>query len=121
MTATFLLLFAGAIAVLGWLLTQSLFFLGQRKRDQLQHRLTTGGASAAAAANASAFRPIPLPKEEDNLRALLAQKKILGEFTRRLGQAYPGVTIARFVLIEMIVVLGSFAAVGLLTQSFALG
>src|SRR5438270_7395895 len=107
MTGTFLLFLAGAAAVLGWLLSQFIFYLAQRKRGQLQVRLAKGAANQTG----STYRPIVLPKEEDNLRALLAQKGMVGGFSRRLGQAYPGVTMARFLMVEIAVVMGIFAGV----------
>ena len=104
MTATFLLLFAGAIAVLGRLLTQALFFLG-RRRDQLQQRLSTGAHSSGGGGSGVGLSTHHAAQGRRQPATLLAQRRILGEFSRRLGLAYPGVTIARFVLIEMIVVL----------------
>jgi tight adherence protein B len=109
---------AGSAAVIGWLITQLLFHLGQRKREELHQRLSSGSATQAAS---SAYRPIVLPKEEDNLRALLAQKRMVGEFSRKLGQAYPGVTLARFLFVEMAVILGTFAITGFVTGSLVMG
>jgi len=117
MTGTFLLFFAGAIALFGWLLVQLVFYFAQRRRGQLHERLSGGAAQQTS----SVYRPIVLPKEEDNLRAMLAQKRLVGDFSRRLGQAYPGVTMLRFLTIEMIVILGTFASVGFITQSLTLG
>src|SRR3954463_2112686 len=111
MQGTFLLLFAGALAVVGWLLSQLIFFVLARKRGKLQQRLTTG----VSASTSSAYRPIVLAKEEDSLRAIVDGRAVIGEFSRRLGQAYPGVTLAKFLLIEMIVVMGAFASAGFLT------
>src|SRR5262245_19767207 len=116
MDVTFLFLFAGALAVIGWLSAQLVFFLLARKRERLQQRLASGNRTGF-----STYRPIVLPKEEDSLRTLLDQKRLLRSFTHKLSQAYPGVTFARFLLIEAMVVLGCFASVGLVTQSFLLG
>ena len=101
----------------GWLLVQLVFYFAQRRRGQLHERLSGGAAQQTS----SVYRPIVLPKEEDNLRAMLAQKRLVGDFSRRLGQAYPGVTMLRFLTIEMIVILGTFASVGFITQSLTLG
>src|SRR5262245_41024654 len=117
MKGTFLLFLAGSVAVIGWLITQLIFYLAQRKREQLHVRLSSGGAQKSVS---TTYRPIVLPKEEDNLRALLAQKRVVGEFSRKLGQAFPGMSFARFLFIEMAVVLGVFACVGFITQSLTL-
>src|SRR4051794_36812313 len=114
MQGTFLLLFAGALAVVGWLVTQLIFFVLARKRGKLQQRMTTGVSSATS----SAYRPIVLAKEEDSLRAMVDGRAVIGAFSRRLGQAYPGVSLAKFFVIEMIVVCGAFACAGFVTQSF---
>lgn len=113
---TFLFLFAAAATVIGWLLTQLGFYLASRKRGQLQQRLASG-----ASVPASTYRPIVLPKGEDNLRAILANRKATGDFARKLSQAYPGMTVANFYIIEGMVSLGAFAAVGFATGSLVMG
>ncbi|CAN5460993.1 type II secretion system F family protein [soil metagenome] len=116
MSATFLFLFAAAAAAVGWLVSQLVFFILQRKQGQLHERLSAGSHSAAAA-----FRPVVLPEEEDTLRALLTRKAILLDFSRKLRQAFPNMTVTNFVTLEFIAIVASFLVIALLTRSIVLG
>jgi tight adherence protein B len=115
MSATFLFLFAAAAAAMGWLVSQLVFFLLQRKQGQLHDRLSAGTVSAAV------YRPVVLPKDEDTLRALLTRKAILLDFSRKLRQAFPNMTLTNFVTIEFIAIVGTFILVGAVTRSLVLG
>jgi tight adherence protein B len=114
MSATFLLLFAAAAAAVGWLISQLVFFLLQRKQGQLHERLAAGTVSAAV------YRPVVLPKDEDTLRALLTRKAILLDFARKLRQAFPNMTLTNFMTIEFITIVATFIFVGVLTYSIVL-
>src|SRR5215203_4798325 len=116
MSATFIFLFAAAATAAGWLVSQLVFFLLQRKQGQLHERLSAGANSMDAA-----YRPVVLPEEEDSLRALLTRKAILLDFARKLRQAFPNLTVTNFVTVEFIVIVGVFILVGVVTQSLVLG
>ncbi|MBC8107109.1 MAG: type II secretion system F family protein [Anaerolineae bacterium] len=116
MSATFILLFAAAATAMGWLVSQLVFFLLQRKQGQLRERLS-GGTNVLDAA----YRPIVLPEEDDTLRALLTRKAILLDFSRKLRQAFPNMTVTNFVTIEFIVIVATFLLVGIVTKSLVLG
>lgn len=115
MSATFLFLFAAAAAAAGWLVSQLVFFLLQRKQGQLHQRLSAGAITSTA------YRPVVLPEEEDTLRALLTRRALLLDFSRKLRQAFPTMTVTNFVTIEFIVIVACFIVVGILTRSIVLG
>src|SRR5688572_10264182 len=102
MSATFLFLFAAAAAAIGWLISQFIFFLMQRKQGQLHDRLSAGSSVGAAV-----YRPIVLPKEEDTLRALLTRRAILLDFSRKLRQAFPNTSVTQFVTIEFVTIVAT--------------
>jgi tight adherence protein B len=116
MHGTFLLLFSAAVAVTAWLIAQAVFSLLQRKRDRLTQRLSAGTRTDGP----TTYRPIVLPKGDDTVRELLARRNLIGSFTRKLGRAYPDVTLASFLIVEAIVALGTFTLIAFVTRSVVL-
>jgi tight adherence protein B len=71
--------------------------------------------------SAAVYRPVVLPRDQDTLRALLTRRAILLDFTRKLRQAFPNMTLTNFLTIEFIAIVGTFILVGVVTSSLVLG
>ncbi|MGH7176449.1 MAG: type II secretion system F family protein [Tepidisphaeraceae bacterium] len=118
MNHVFLILMGVSAALIGFLVVQWLFKLGGDPKTRLQARLATQHDKETAAGS---YRPIILPKQQAKNEGALFQSEILKRLARKIGHAYPKLTVMGFLSVAGVLALTVFGIGALLTRSAFVG
>src|SRR4051794_2068467 len=94
-SSTLPILIALAVAMLGFGIGQILRNLLSDEKRKLQGRLSTEGRGGL---NATLVRSITVQTDATGLSAILVRSAVMGRLQRKLLQAYPGTSVAKFMM-----------------------